>query len=70
MAEELAAVMVPSARKAGFRPASFSTETLPGCSSSLTSMSPLRDGTLTGAISARKSPAAMAACARVRLSPA
>ena len=66
----LAAVMVPSFEKAGFRVGIFSGMALPGCSSSVTVTTPLRPATSTGVISALKAPEAMASRARLRLSSA
>ncbi len=65
MDEAFAAVTVPSLRKAGFRVGILSSRALPGCSSTLTTVSPPRPLTVTGAISPTKCPAAIAFCARV-----
>ena len=65
MLDELAAVMVPSLRKAGRRVGILSMLDLPGCSSVACSTSPLRLLTLTGTISSANAPAACAACARL-----
>ena len=54
--EELAAVTVPSGRKAGFSVGIFSGRAVCGCSSSETSVAPPRALTVTGAISAAKAP--------------
>ncbi len=60
----LAAVMVPSLRNAGLRLGIFSRLAVSGCSSSFTTLSPLRLVTVTGTISAASEPSAMAAWAR------
>src|SRR5690606_15158057 len=65
MLEELAAVTVPSLRKAGRRVGILATSDLPGCSSVATSTSPLREATFTGTISSLNAPASIAALARV-----
>ncbi len=61
----LAAVMVPSLRNAGLRLGIFSRLAVSGCSSSFTTLSPLRLVTVTGTISAASEPSAMAAWARL-----
>ena len=63
--DELAAVTVPSLRKAGFSVGIFSGRAVRGCSSSATSDVPPRPVTSTGAISAAKAPDACASRARV-----
>ena len=70
LAEELAAVIVPSGRKAGRRPGIFSGETLSGFSSCATTRSPPLAATVTGAISSAKAPPSIAARARVSVSMA
>src|SRR5690606_26963678 len=64
MLEELAAVTVPSLRKAGRRPGILDTSERPGCSSVSYSTSPLRVDTLTGTISSLNAPDSIAAFAR------
>ena len=61
----LAGVTVPSLRKAGFSVGILSRLAFNGCSSTLTTSSPLRPLTVTGAISPAKAPLWMACCARV-----
>ena len=60
----LAAVMVPSFLKAGLSAGILSRLAVSGCSSSLTTTSPLREVTVTGTISASSEPSLIAACAR------
>jgi hypothetical protein len=60
----LAAVMVPSLAKAGFKLGIFSGLALPGCSSTVTKVSPPREATGTPTISASKRPSAIAFWAR------
>jgi hypothetical protein len=62
--EELAAVTVPSLRKAGFNCGIFAISQVKGVSSRSTSVSPLRPFTVTGTISARNAPFSIAASAR------
>ena len=69
-ADALAAVMVPSARKAGLRDGIFSGETFIGCSSFATTRSPPLSGTSMGAISAANAPLSTAFLARVSVSTA
>ena len=64
MEEELAAVTVPSLPNAGLSVVIFAGSQVPGVSSRGTTVSPLRLFTVTGAISASKSPAATACRAR------
>ena len=66
MDEALAAVMVPSAAKAGRRVGIFAGSALGGCSSVEITSTPLRPLTLTGTISRSKPPDAWAARARER----
>ena len=61
---ELAAVTVPSLRKAGFRVGIFSSWALKGCSSLSITTSPLRPDTVTGAVSQANVPSLLAASAR------
>ena len=70
LADALAAVMVPSGRKAGFRDGIFSGETFIGCSSFATTRSPPFAGTAMGAISAANAPLSIAFRARVSVSTA
>ena len=67
---ELAAVIVPSRRKAGFSIGIFSGETFSGFSSSAITLSLALAGTVIAAISALNLPSWMAARARVRVSTA
>ena len=62
--DEVAAVIVPSLAKAGLSAGILSGLPLPGASSVSTMVSPARDLTVTGAISAVKAPSDTAACAR------
>ena len=62
--EALAAVMVPSFANAGRKVGIFSILALNGCSSFSTTVSPLRDLTVTGTISAVFKPPSIAALAR------
>ena len=62
-----AAVMVPSFLKAGLSDAIFSSLTLPGVSSLLMTVSPVRPLTVTGVISALKAPDSPACLARCTL---
>ncbi len=59
--EALPAVTVPSGFTIGLSFASASSVVSRGCSSSATTVSPLRPGTVTGAISPAKKPRACAA---------
>jgi len=68
LADAPAAVMVPSARKAGFSVGIFSGDTLSGCSSLATTRSPPFAGTEIGAISATNAPVSIAFRARVSVS--
>ena len=70
MDELLAAVMVPSFLKAGLRLGILSSLTLPGPSSTDTTVSPARVLTVTGVISLAKAPDAVAALARSTLAMA
>lgn len=70
MLELDAAVMVPSFLKAGFRLEIFSSFTLPGPSSTDTTVSPARVLTVTGTISAANAPDSVAALARCTLAVA
>ena len=63
--DELAGVTAPSRLNAGFSLAIFETSHFIGVSSSAIISSPLRVVTVTGAISAAKTPAVTACCARV-----
>ncbi len=63
--EELAAVTVPSLRKAGFSVGIFSRLALKGCSSLSMTVSPFLPDTVTGAISQAKPPLVFASLARV-----
>ena len=64
MEEELAAVTVPSLPKAGRSEAILLMSQVPGVSSRATTVSPLRPFTVSGVISASKSPSATARRAR------
>src|SRR5262245_2525647 len=68
MDELVAAVMVPSLAKAGFKVGILSGRPRPGCSSLSTTVSPLRPWITTGTISSTKAPLSIAALARDRLS--
>ena len=68
--EALAAVMVPSLAKAGFRVGILAGSALAGCSSRATVSEPLRVFTSTGAISRSKAPLSDACLALVRLATA
>ena len=68
MEEALAAVIVPSLAKAGFSVGILSGRAFPGCSSSVTCVSPARLFTVTGTTSSAKRPSPIAALARDRLS--
>ena len=60
MLDEVAAVIVPSFLKAGFRPGILSSLALKGCSSNLITVSPDLPGIVTGAISQAKLPSSFA----------
>ena len=64
MLDEVAAVIAPSFLNAGFSPGILSSLALNGCSSNLTSVSPLLPGSATGAISQSKLPSSLAFFAR------
>lgn len=62
--DELAAVTVPSSRKAGLRCGIFSGRAVPGCSSRATVCAPRRDVAVTGTTSPSNPPDEIAFCAR------
>ncbi|KAG1243896.1 hypothetical protein G6F65_022124 [Rhizopus arrhizus] len=70
LADALAAVMVPSSRKAGLRVEIFSGDTFNGFSSWSTISAPPLPGTATGAISAANAPDSTACRARRSVSAA
>ncbi|KAG1166936.1 hypothetical protein G6F35_017907 [Rhizopus arrhizus] len=70
LADALAAVMVPSSRKAGLRVGIFSGDTFNGFSSWSTISAPPLPGTATGAISAANAPDSTACRARRSVSAA
>src|SRR4029079_2625857 len=60
MLDEVAAVILPSLEKAALRPGILSSLALNGCSSNLTTVSPLGLARVTGAISHSKLPSSLA----------